>query len=260
MPEGLEAEIWRSALEVTVGRTISEVWTDDRVADPDIAGRIVGETITAVCRHGKVVVVETSGPALGLHFGMTGRVIVDGRAPIEHLEYASKRDRPEWDRLRAYTHPQHMANGQPAIRMNDPRRLGRVTLDPDTSRLGVDIFAIDLPALTAALSGRRSAIKTALLDQHVVAGLGNLCADEVLWWAGIAPVRTADSLRPDDTAALTTAIRRRLPIMLRRGGSTHGTLTPEVRAGPGSCPRDGTPMDRMKVGGRTAVWCPQHQS
>ena len=143
--------------------------------------------------------------------------------------------------------------------MNDPRRLGRITIDPDLDHLGVDIFAVERDSVARALSGRRLAIKTALLDQRVIAGLGNLCADEVLWWAGIAPSRPVDTLAPSEVTALTTAIRRRLPIMLRRGGSTHGTLGPDLRSGPAPCPRDGAALRRDVVGGRTAVWCPAHQ-
>lgn len=258
MPEGLEAEIWRVALEVVVGRSITEMWVDERVADPGLADRLVGERIVGVRRHGKVVLVDTSGSTLGLHFGMTGRVVVDGRAPIEHLEYASRQDRADWDRMRVSTRPA-VSTGEPAIRMNDPRRLGRLSIDPDLGALGVDIFSLDRTAVVAAFAGRRTAIKTALLDQHVIAGLGNLCADEVLWWAGIAPQRTVDTLSSDEIASLTTSIRRRLPIMLRRGGSTHGTLTPDVRAAPGHCVRDGSHLVRTQLGGRTAVWCPTHQ-
>lgn len=259
MPEGLEAEIWRAALDAVVGRAITDVWVDERVAHPGIETALVGERIVGVRRHGKIVLVDTTGPTLGLHFGMTGRVIVDGGSPIEHLEYASKQDRSDWDRLRLFTASGATMPRVPAIRMNDPRRLGRLTLEPDLGNLGVDVFDLNRRSVSDALVGRRTAIKTALLDQHVIAGLGNLCADEVLWWADLAPHRVVDTLSDQEIADLTTAIRRRLPIMLRRGGSTHGTLSPEIRSGPGDCPRDGSPLDRRQIGGRTAVWCPAHQ-
>jgi formamidopyrimidine-DNA glycosylase len=271
MPEGLEAEIWRTDLESLVGRTVESVWTDERVADPGIDEALRARRIERVIRVGKVVVVETDEARLGLHFGMTGRVIVDGHAAIDRLEYASGDDRPEWDRLRLWTRgaarqarqaknsPATPSATQPAIRMNDPRRLGRLSLDPDLSHLGVDMFAVNGAALTTVFARRSGAIKSVLLDQSAIAGLGNLCADEVLWWSDIAPSRPASSLGSDDVAAMVTAIRRRLPIMLRRGGSTTGTLTPAVRAASGPCPRDGSPLRRDKIGGRTTVWCPAHQ-
>jgi formamidopyrimidine-DNA glycosylase len=102
-------------------------------------------------------------------------------------------------------------------------------------------------------------LKSALLDQHVVAGLGNLCADEVLWWAGLDPRRTVDSLTVPEIDRLASAIRRRLPIMLARGGSTTGVLSPAVRAACPPCQRDGAPLERLAIGGRTTVWCPRHQ-
>lgn len=259
MPEGLEAEIWRADLEALVGRTVDAVWTDERVSDPEIVDTLPSSRIERIVRLGKVVVVETDAGGLGLHFGMTGRVVVDGRAAIDRLEYSSGQDRPEWDRLRLWTSGTSPAD-PPAIRMNDPRRLGRLSLDPDLSRLGVDIFAVTRAALSKVLVRRSGPIKSVLLDQSAIAGLGNLCADEVLWWSGISPHRGAASLRADEVARLVTAIKRRLPIMLRRGGSTAGTLTPSVRAASGPCPRDGTPLRRDRIGGRTAVWCPSHQS
>ncbi len=204
-----------------------------------------------------MVVIDTNGPSIGLHFGMTGRIVVDGRSSIERLEYASGRDDAAWDRLLIWT--DRRARSIPAIRMNDPRRFGHVSLDPDLGQLGIDIFEVTARDLAPRFARRRSAVKTVLLDQTVVAGLGNLCVDEVLWWARIDPHRPADSLTIADTKALATAIRRRLPIMLRRGGSTTGMIDPATRRALGPCPRDGGRLVRGVVGGRTTVWCARHQ-
>ena len=105
MPEGLEAEIWRTAIEVTVGRTIFDASVDERVTPPGFVPAVRDVTIVAVRRAGKVVLIDTDGPTIGLHFGMTGRVVVDGRAPIERLSYASGRDEAEWNRLCLWTGP-----------------------------------------------------------------------------------------------------------------------------------------------------------
>lgn len=261
MPEGLEAEIWRRACQPLVGRTITGVRADPRVVPPGFADLVVATSIIAVRRRGKVVLVDTDGPTIGLHFGMTGRLEVDGVAPIARLAYASGRDDPAWDRLvlfddhRAATSPA----GHPALRFNDPRRLGRVTLDPDLDHLGVDVTAVTARRLTVAFDKRRGPVKSVLLDQHVVAGLGNLCVDEVLWWAGIAPRRPVTTLSGVEIELLARAIRRRLPVMLDRGGSTTGVLDPPTRAACPPCERDGTPLERTTVGGRTSVWCPRHQ-
>ena len=256
MPEGLEAEIWRGALTSTIGRTITDGWVDDRVAPVGFVRAVNGSTIIDVLRAGKVVLVETDGPTIGLHFGMTGRVVVDGHSPIDRLEYASNSDRPEWDRLRLFTNG---GRGEPAIRLNDPRRLGRVSIDAKLHHLGTDIFALTAPSLAEAISGRRAAVKPVLLDQKVVAGLGNLCADEILWWGGMDPHHDRGSLDTDEIELLATAAKEQLPIMLGRGGSTAGVLSPEVRAACPPCERDGHRLRRDSIGGRTAVWCPGHQ-
>lgn len=254
MPEGPEAEIWRSAAEAVVGRVITDVWFDDRVGPSDLADALVGRRVTATHRHGKVVVVDTDGPSLGLHFGMTGRLVVDGRSPIEKLTYASGADRPDWDRLRLST-----GSATPALRMNDPRRLGRLSLDPDLSHLGPDAFTVSARELVRALRRRTAPIKSVLLDQKAISGLGNLCADEVLFWSGISPARPADEIDESEVATIATWCRDRLAALLESGGSTTGLLDPSTRSAVPSCPWDDAAMTRESIGGRTAVWCPRHQ-
>ena len=255
MPEGLEAEIWRQAASVLRGRTIQEVWFDGRVGPDELAVVLSGRRIDTVRRRGKVVLVDTDGPTLGLHFGMTGRLVIDGRSPIERLEYASAADRAEWDRLRVFTGAAGIA-----LRLNDPRRLGRLSLDPDLDHLGPDAFTLTAEQLERACHRRSVPVKTLLLDQSAVAGLGNLCADEVLFWAGVDPRRRACDVSTSGCAAIAQACRNRLPVMLDAGGSTHGCLTPDVRVQLSPCPHDGGPLQRSAIGGRTTVWCQHHQS
>ena len=109
-----------------------------------------------------------------------------------------------------------------------------------------------------ALSGLRAPIKAALLDQHRIAGLGNLLADEVLWRVGIDPARAGGTLADDEVSRLHRTIRRVLPQLMARGGSHTGDL--QVAREPGAvCPRDGTPLERRTIGGRTTYSCPAHQ-
>ncbi len=105
MPEGLEAEIWRGACEPLVGRTIVDAVIDERVVADGFVTVTSGATIEAVRRRGKVVLIETESATIGLHFGMTGRLVVDGVAAIAELAYASGRDDPAWDRLVLVTDP-----------------------------------------------------------------------------------------------------------------------------------------------------------
>lgn len=262
MPEVLEAELTRRAAAALIGRRIVAVErTDALVVGEGVDAAVPGLTITHVGRHGKLLLVETAsadgadeGPGLGLHFGMTGRLLVDRDAgPIGRLAYGAASDDEVWDRWVV-----RLDDGS-RLRFHDPRRFGRISLEPTHHRLGPDALTLRRRELAGALAGRRAPLKTVLLDQSAVAGLGNMIVDEVLWWAGIAPTRTAGSLDVEEVARLATTIRRRLPVMLRRGGSHTGTLSPDVRAGGGPCPRCGGELVRAVVGGRTTLWCPGHQ-
>jgi formamidopyrimidine-DNA glycosylase len=255
VPEILEVELTRRAAGDLVGRRIVAIErTDPIVVGVGVDDVLPGATIDALDRRGKVLVARTDGPTIGLHFGMTGRLLRTG-APvaIERLAYGAGSDHARWDRWIAA-----LDDGS-RLRFHDPRRLGRVWLEPDLDRLGPDALAITRPQLAAALRGRRAPLKAVLLDQAAVAGLGNMLVDEVLWWAGLDPRRPAGSLAPDEVGLLQRTIRRRLPVMLRRGGSHTGALSPAVRAVAGPCRRDGAPLARTVVGGRTTVWCPVHQ-
>ena len=257
MPEGLEAELYRRAAERTVGRTIRSVDVDDRQAMADeLVRALPGAVVENTVRRGKLVIlqlVDCPAAALGLHFGMTGRLVVDGVAPIAELEYASRRDDPGWDRLSL------TFDDGGRLRVNDPRRWARFVLDPDVERLGPDFLEVTADQLVAVLARRRTPVKAALLDQSVVAGYGNLCVDEVLWQVGIDPRRPARDVAGSEVAELVRFARPHLRRMLRRGGSHRGTIDPAVRAALPPCPRDGRPLERAEVGGRTTVWCPAHQ-
>ncbi|MFP5487286.1 MAG: DNA-formamidopyrimidine glycosylase family protein, partial [Acidimicrobiia bacterium] len=220
MPEGLEAEIYRRHAERALHRDILTVTVDPAQPMAVELGRILpGLRFVAARRHGKLVLLDTAGnagpgPTLGLHFGMTGRLIVDGGAAIDRLEYASGRDDPAWDRLVIELAPARGRRRSGVLRVNDPRRWARFDLDPDEGRLGPDFLTVDLAELAEGLRGRRVALKAILLDQGVVAGFGNLCVDEVLWQAGLAPSRPAGSLSDAELDLLHAAMVEHLPAML----------------------------------------------
>jgi formamidopyrimidine-DNA glycosylase len=255
MPEVLEVELTRrAAVGELVGRTfVDVVRTDPLVVDDGVDAEVPGARVDGIERRGKLLLFCTDGPVVGMHFGMTGRLLVDNDAVIDRLAYSGASRDPVWDRWAV-----RLDDGR-LVRLHDPRRLGRIRLDPDLSRLGPDALSLRRVALAAALAGRRAPLKAVLLDQSAIAGLGNLLVDEFLWWASFDPRRPAGSLLPDEVDRLQQTIRRRLPIMLRRGGSHTGTLSPEVRSTGGPCPRDGGELARSTVGGRTTIWCPSHQ-
>ncbi|MDQ2782773.1 MAG: hypothetical protein M3Y26_09625 [Actinomycetota bacterium] len=140
------------------------------------------------------------------------------------------------------------------LRLFDTRRLSRVRLDADRERLGPDAQDITLVQFRARVGRGSSAVKTRLLDQSVVAGVGNLLADETLWQARISPRRSADDLDDDELAALRRALRAATRRAILRGGVPTGSFIPARKRG-GHCPRCGAELDRATVGGRTTYWC-----
>lgn len=254
MPELVEVELYRRLAERAVGRVVAAVDADDawflkRGARPEL---LVGSTVAAARRIGKLLLLDTTGPTLGLRFGMTGRLIVDGHAGLDDLEYGSNRDEPRWDRFAL-----RFADGGD-LRVRDARRLGGVELDPDESFLGVDAVAVTPAQLAAALRGSAAPVKARLMDQSRIAGLGNLLTDEVLWRAGVDPTRPAGSLDATEVRRLHRHVRATLADLLGDGGSHLGRLQP-ARVRGGTCPRDGEPLLRRTVGGRTTFSCPRHQ-
>jgi formamidopyrimidine-DNA glycosylase len=213
-----------------------------------------GRSFTAARRIGKLLLLDVSdgGPTLGLHFGMSGRLLVDGAAGVDDLMYASNRNLAAWDRFRV-----RFADGGD-LRMRDPRRLGAVELEPREGRLGPDARQVTAATLASILSVSNAPLKARLMDQSKLAGVGNLIADEVLWRAALDPRRASSSLEAVEVRRLHRHLRKTIEDFLMRGGSHTGDLLPHRVTG-GACPKDGTPLTRAQVGGRTTYWCPHHQ-
>ncbi len=258
MPEILEIETYRRLAELAVGRTIAGVSAPDAwfLKGGIDAGAVIdaftGTTIETTRRRGKLLMLDTSGPVLGLRFGMTGRLLVDGEAAIDSLEYSSDRNDPAWDRFGL----DFVGGGGLVLR--DPRRLGGVEINPDDEALGPDAWSIGAAGLRDVLAGSKAPLKARLMDQKRLAGLGNLLTDEILWRSALDPVRPANEVDATEVKRLHRTMRRVLDQLDERGGSHQGDLQ-DQRSRDGVCPRDGAPLERRKVGGRTTYSCPQHQ-
>ena len=257
VPEILEVEFYRRAAEPIVGRTITAVHAPDRwfckggTTPEDLEAVLPGTKALALGRRGKLLLLHLDNDrTLGLRFGMTGRLMVDGQASIEELEYSSRRWELSWDRF-------GLDFDGGTLRVNDPRRLGGVQLDPEVDRLGPDALSITRVQLAAALRAA-APLKAKLLDQSAVAGMGNLLVDETLWRAALDPAREARSLSAEELATLHRTMRHTLKTLLRRGGSHTGDLQ-DQRTRDGRCPRDGTLLSRRQIGGRTTYSCSLHQ-
>jgi formamidopyrimidine-DNA glycosylase len=253
LPELPEVEAYRRLAERVVGRTIIAVEAPDawylKRGDPHA---LVGRRIVGVRRRGKLLLIDTDGPTIGLRFGMTGRLVVDGTPGVEALLYSSNDDRASFDRFAL-----RLDVGSLIVR--DPRRLGGVLLEPDEARLGPDALDIRVDELRRALGRSTAPLKARLMDQSRVAGVGNLVADEALWRAHLDPDRPAGNLTADESRRLARALRSTLADLIARGGSHTGDLMRERRPG-GRCPRDGAILARRRVGGRTTWSCPVCQS
>jgi formamidopyrimidine-DNA glycosylase len=261
MPELVEVEEYRRLAEdAALGRPIAKVDAPDAwylkggLTARAVKSALKGRSFTDARRIGKQMYLDTSdgGPVLGLHFGMAGRLIVDGRAAITDLWFASNKELTKWDRFVV-----HFVDGGD-LRMRDSRRLGAVTLDPSESKLGPDALTVTLGQLRTALGKSTAPLKARLMDQSRLAGVGNLAADEALWRAGLDPRRPANSLDDVEIRRLARHLRRTMQDLLNRGGSHLGDFMP-ARVPGGVCPKDGTPLAHDYVGGRSTFWCPAHQ-
>jgi formamidopyrimidine-DNA glycosylase len=244
MPELPEAERAREALERhALGRVVADADdSDSYVCRPWPPGglreALVGHRVTGVDRVGKQLLVETDGPVLGLHLGMSGSLRFDDPEP-RFKRFAL-----------AFT------DGGTMI-LRDPRRLGRVTLDPARGRLGPDALEVTLERFRDLVGRSRAPVKARLLNQQALAGVGNLLADEALWRAGIDPRRVGVDLDPDELARLRRAVRAAIRGALKAGGTGR---SPFARARAlGVCPRHGSELATTRIGGRTTRWCPLDQ-
>lgn len=261
MPEMIEVEAYRLLAErFALGRLIAAVdapdaWYLKRGLTAGAAGAaLAGRSFTAARRRGKLLLLDTDrgGPVLGLRFGMSGRLVVDGAPGVDRLLYSGAGVGTAYNRFAVV-----FADGGSLV-MSDPRRLGGVELEPDEERLGADALTVDLPGLRKVLAGSTAPLKARLLDQSRIAGIGNLLADEMLWRAGISPLRPAGEVPAPALRRLHRAMAEVLAELTERGGSHTGDLMPERHPG-GRCTRDGAELARSTVGGRTTWWCPKHQ-
>jgi formamidopyrimidine-DNA glycosylase len=276
MPELPEVETYRRLAERALERSIDEVVAPDAwylkrgLTGRAAAAALTGRRFIAARRRGKTLYLDSSddGPVLKLGFGMSGRLVVDGVTGIDRLLGEGDGDGPEPRAARAPSSAREAAlepwdrfairfEDGGDLRMRDARRLGRVELDADESRLGPDAVGLTPAALRAVLGTSTAPLKARLMDQSRLAGVGNLIADELLWRAGLDPDRAAGSLDARELRRLHRHLVATLAHVLARGSHT-GTLIPERRPG-GVCPKDGTPLVRRTIGGRTTWSCPEHQ-
>lgn len=269
MPELPEVEtIARTVRPVAEGQIIERVRLLDPLlcapCAPDEAVRILtGARVRVVRRRGKYLVFELDGSdreTVTFHLRMTGRLLV---RPV------GEDDEPDRCRMEI-----RFGSGDRLL-FCDMRRLGRLHVDPPAGlrTLGPEPFDEAFGEwLRAALGRRKTAVKAALLDQKVAAGVGNIYADEALHLAGIDPRRPSRELSRGEVSELVRALRRVLSASIEAHGTTisdyvdgHGvpggfaeSLAVYGRWGQ-PCPDCQTPIERSRLGGRSSHYCPRCQ-
>ena len=260
VPEILEVESYRQLANQVVGARVRRGWADayaaKKLSSPGMWARAVkGLTLTGTSRRGKLLFIETDGPLLGMRFGMTGVLLIDDTSGIEGLFYGPHTFRREWIRAGV-----ELDDGRSLV-LHDPRRLGRVEIEPDISELGPDALTLtrrEFDAVLGTVRGEGPAAKAFLLDQSKFAGVGNLLGDEMLFRAGLDPRRGIGTFDATERDRLFAAWKATMKQLTRRGGSHTGDHM-EGRTSGGLCPRDGASLLSATVGGRTTYWCSLHQ-
>lgn len=226
----------------------------------DFIAATKGRTIHRVSRRGKRIVFQLDdGNQFFIHLGMTGRLTVE----------------PNKAERAAHTHLILDVGDKLQLRFRDPRRFGEIRwLGPTAGddKMGPEPLTMRVAQLAAKLSKTDRAIKNALMDQNVVAGLGNIYVDESLFAARIHPLTIARDLRLSQVAELTKQIKRVLKKAIHHRGSTLRDYV-DAEGGKGAfqllhnvydrkgdpCRRCKTPIERIVLGGRSTHFCPHCQ-
>jgi formamidopyrimidine-DNA glycosylase len=290
MPELPEVEVTRRRIApVLVGRTIARVTTSRPsyffLTPPARLRRLLaGRTVRDLARRGKYLVASLDdGARLVVHLGMTGQLFADGVASPRLLSATARAAlRPDEQicfRPDAHTHLRlRFADAGPDVWMRDVRKFGKVLwLRPGArharlDRLGVDALELAGGSLFAASRGRTVALKSLLLDQAVVAGGGNIYADEALHGAGVRPTRPAGRTTRAECERVAAALRGVMERAIATGGSSisdfvapdgsDGRYQDERRvyARTGEpCRACGTKIRRVVIGARSSHYCPRCQ-
>lgn len=259
MPELPDVETFKRYLDATSLHTPIEgvdVESDilGEVSRRRLGGALRGHPLVKTRRHGKWLFAHVDdGPWLALHFGMTGWLsYAKGPAPDEEDDHVQL--------LLTFDDGYHLA-------YHCIRKLGTVDLvdEPDAfvrdEGLGPDALALDADAFGDVL-GTRGGVKTALMRQETLAGIGNIYADEILFQARIHPRVALGDLDADDRRRLHRVLRRVLRRAIERGADPDrlpsSWLLPHREEG-ASCPRCGGRVDHIEVGGRSTYLCPRCQ-
>jgi len=288
VPELPEVETVKLGLQpVMEGRRFTSVQTrrgDLRVPFPnDFAARLTGRRVVKLHRRAKYILGDLdSGETLVIHLGMSGRMLVHTEQTRKKLGNYGRHNGAMLTDADKHDHVVMETDAPARIVFNDQRRFGLMllveTAELDEHKLfkglGIEPLgdAFDAGFLLEALKGKKTPIKSALLDQRVIAGLGNIYVCEALFRARISPKRQAIKVRPDQIGLLAPAIKSILREALKAGGSSlrdHKRTDGEIgmfqhsfkvydREGE-PCPACKKKIKRLVQAGRSSFYCPSCQ-
>jgi formamidopyrimidine-DNA glycosylase len=241
----------------------------------NLTDALEGRTIQSVTRRGKRIVIQLDdGNTWFIHLGMTGRLQVERRdatvEPHTHL-ILDLEPAARTQRVPGPARPAHALRAGYQLRFRDPRRFGEIRwlgAAHEDPKMGPEPLSMRKAQLQARLSRTTRAIKNALMDQHVVAGLGNIYVDESLFAAGIHPLTPADQLTDEQVTRLTKSIKKVLRRAIRHRGSTLRDYV-DAEGGKGAfqklhsvydradqpCRTCRSPIERIVLGGRSTHFC-----
>jgi len=290
MPELPEVETTRRRIEaLMVGRRIRDLHTTDAsyfflTPPEELRASLRGRRVEALQRRGKYLVAcLDDGARLLLHLGMTGQLFSEAATSLRLLSSTARASLTPEEQERfepdAHTHLHFdFEDGGEAVYMRDVRKFGKVLWlapgesSPRLDRLGVDALEVSGELLFAASRKRSVAVKNLLLDQAVVAGVGNIYADEALFLAGVRPTRRAGRVRRREYQAIAESLLRVLRRSIETGGSSISDyVAPDGKDGGyqnerrvyarkgDACSVCATPIKRIVVGQRGTHYCPRCQ-
>jgi formamidopyrimidine-DNA glycosylase len=230
---------------------VSEARMLEEISPQSLGRKLNGRQFERTLRHGKYLLLDTGDGYLVLHFGMSGS-----------LQMVSGSKLPQYTRVEF-----HFA-GDGCLAYLSRRLLGHIFLVQDRGelvekkQLGPDALAVDAERFCERFAEKKGSLKTALMDQSLIAGIGNVYSDEILFQLPAHPRTDVHSLDGKDLRKLYNTCQRVLKTTIRHHANPDempsGYLLPRRNTN-GHCPRCDTPLKKIKVGGRTAVICPRCQ-
>jgi formamidopyrimidine-DNA glycosylase len=290
MPELPEVEVTRRRIgKLLVGRKIARAVTTKPsyfflTSPRKLQEALAGRTIQKLERLGKYLLGRLDdGSSLLLHLGMTGQLFGEG-AQSKRLMRASERGSKATGKPRGFSADEHthltleFADRGPRVFFRDVRKFGKVLLiepgatDARLEKLGVDALVATGAELFAAARARKIPIKSLLLDQAVIAGIGNIYADEALFLANVSPKRVARRVSAEECAAIVVGAQKVMRRSIQTGGSSISDyVNPDGSDGgyqherrvygreDEPCPTCSTPIRRFVIGQRSSHFCPTCQ-